>query len=116
MVRFRMTHRAAVERNVIANTQDTYGNEQVAIWVTHISAQPCYYWQPAAMRAESQGERNVLVYGHQVLMPLGTDITEADRINGIYDRCGRVVSADVFGITGIARKPDHLLLTLEVIK
>ena len=116
MVRFRMTHRALVERNVTAATQDTYGNEQAATWVTHISAQPCYYWQPATMRAESQGERNVLVYGHQVVMPLDTDITEADRINGISDRCGRVVSADVFGITGIARKPDHLLLTLEVIK
>jgi hypothetical protein len=116
MVRFRMTHRALVQRDANAGTQDAYGNEQAASWATQIAAQACYYWQPATGRAESQGERNVLIYGHQVVMPLETDITEADRINGITDRRGRVVSADVFGITGIARKPDHLLLTLEVIK
>ena len=55
MVRYRMTHRAAVERNVTAATQDTYGNEQVATWVTQIAALPCYYWQPATGRAETPG-------------------------------------------------------------
>lgn len=116
MVRHRMTHRALVQRNTTAATPDTYGNAQAATWVTQISAQPCYYWQPSGQRAETQGERNFLAYGHQVVMPLGVDITEADRINGITDRNAGVVSADVFGITAIVRKPDHLLLALEVIK
>jgi hypothetical protein len=115
MVRNRMVHRALVQRDPTAATPDAYGNAQAATWVTHIAAQPCYYWQPSGQRGETQGERNFLVYGHQVLMPLGVDITAADRINGIADRNAGVVSADVFGITAIVRKPDHLLLTLEVI-
>jgi hypothetical protein len=110
-----MTYRALVERNTTAGVLDTYGNAQAPTWVTQIASQPCYYWQPR-QGVETQGERNYLAYGHQLLLPLGVDIAEGDRINGITDRRRGVVCADVLAITAIMRKPDHLLLTLEVIK
>lgn len=112
--RDRMTHRARIERSSAG--RDQYGNQLPATWAVHLAAQPCYYWQPSVGRAETEGERNYRAYGHQMLVPLGTDVRESDRVNGIVDRRGYSVSADVFGIIAIVRKPDHLLLTLETIK
>jgi hypothetical protein len=116
MVRSRMTHRALVERNVTAATQDAYGNEQAATWVTHIAAQPCYWYQPSNSGGEQQGERNVRIYTQQMLTPWEVDITEGDRINGIKDRRGDDLTTEVFNVVAIVYKPDHLLLTLEVVK
>jgi hypothetical protein len=109
--RSRMTHRCTVERNGSPGP-DGYGNARPSEWGVHISAQPCYYSQPAA-RGEVQGERNVNLYVHQVLVPLGVDVTTADRINGVSDRRGLSVAAGPFNITAIRRLPDHLLLSLE---
>ena len=109
--RSRMVHRCLIERR-LSTALDAYGNEQPATWDIHSRSQPCYYWQPPG-RGEQVGPVNVNVYVHQLLLPLGTDVTEADRINGIYDRAGQPVAARVFNIKAVVRKPDHLLLTLE---
>ena len=112
MIRSRMTHRCTIERNQTV-ALDANGNEQAAVWATHIADQPCYYYHSRRWVAEQQGERNVRVYGHQALLPLGTDVDEADRINGISDRRGTIVAGGAFNIAAIVRKPDHLLLRLE---
>jgi len=113
--RNRMMHRALVQRDTTATT-DAYGQPDVPTWTTHIPAQPCYFWEPSAQRGEQRGERNADLYSQRLLVPLGTDITEEDRISGISDRRGRTVSDGVFGITQIVRKPDHLLLALEAVE
>jgi hypothetical protein len=112
MIRSRMTHRCLIERNSLPGL-DGYGNARPPTWATLLSAQPCYYYQPSVRSAEQQGERNVKVYAQQLLLPLGVDVTEADRINGVVDRLGRSVAAGPFNIVAIVRKPDHLLLSLE---
>ncbi len=109
-----MTHRALVQRPT--TTVDAYNNAQPPTWSTLHAELACYYWQPATGQGEQQGVRNVRLYGHQMLVPLGTDITESDRIVGVVDRRGYAVSADTFGIVAIVRKADHVLLSLEVIK
>lgn len=109
-----MVHRARFERS--STGRDGYGNELPKTWTAHLAAQPCYYWQPSVGRAEFEGERNYRAYGHQMVVPLGTDVRESDRVNGIVDRRGNCVSADLFGIIAIVRKPDHLLLSLETVK
>lgn len=112
--RDRMTHRATIERSTAG--RDQYGNALPATWSVHINGCPCYYWQPSVARAEIEGERNYRAYGHHMMVPLGTDVRESDRVNGIVDRRGSCVSADVFGIIAIVHKPDHLLVTMETIK
>ena len=62
------------------------------------------------------GERNADIYSHRMIVPRGTDITEEDRVNGIADRKGTVITAGVFDIKQIVRKPNHLLLVLEAVQ
>ncbi len=113
-LRAQMTHRVLVERDGNAGQTDAYNNPQAPSWATHIAAQPCYYYEPAAQRGEQQGERNVNLYTHQVLMPLGVDITEADRINGVVDRRGTVITDKLLNVVAVVRRRDHLLVTLAV--
>jgi hypothetical protein len=108
--RNRMTHRALVERATY--TTDAYG----PTWATHIAAQPCYFWEPTGQRGEIVGPRNADSYAHRLIVPLDTAITEEDRISGVVDRRARVITASVFNITQLVRKPDHLLLVLEVVE
>lgn len=109
-IRCRMVHRCLIQRNLSVGL-DAYGNVRAPQWGTHVAGQACYYWQPTAR--EVQGERNVTVGGHALLLPLGVDVTPADRINGVTTRLGYPIAEGPFNITGVIRKPDHLLLTLE---
>ena len=113
--RQRMRHRAIIERNGNL-TPDAYGQPDVPIWYVHVGGAPCYFWEPSAQRGEIAGERNADIYAHRLLLPLGVDITEEDRVNGVTDRRGQTISDGVFGITQIVRKPDHLLLVLETVQ
>lgn len=114
-IRQRMVHRATIERdgNLVA---DAYGQPDAPVWYAHVTGQACYFWEPSAQRGEIAGERNADIYAHRLLLPLGVDITEEDRINGVRDRRGQMITAAVFNITQIVRKPDHLLLVLEVVE
>jgi hypothetical protein len=110
-----MTMRCTISRNMTA-AFDAYGNEQAADYGEHIASQPCYWYQSSSFRGGEQvGERNLVVYTKQLLVPLGADITEADRITDIRDRQGRSLTAEVFNIKEIVRKPDHLLLGMEAV-
>lgn len=111
--RNRMVQRALVQRATY--TTDAYG-QPVPTWATHIAAQPCYFWEPTGQRGEIVGERNADIYSHRLLVPLTTDVTEEDRISGVVDRRARTVTASVFNVTQVVRKPDHLLLVLEVVE
>jgi hypothetical protein len=113
-IRQRMVHRALVERATY--TTDAYG-QPVPTWATQVASQPCYFWEPSSsQRGEQMGERNADIYSHRLVVPQGTDITEEDRVNGVTDRRGTVITAALFNITQVVRKPDHLLLVLEVVE
>lgn len=108
-----MVHRALVERATY--TTDAYG-QPVPTWATHVASQPCYFWEPWAQRGEQMGERNADIYSHRMVVPKGTDITEEDRVNGVADRMGTVITAALFDIKQVVRKPNHLLLVLEAVQ
>lgn len=107
-----MTHRTLIERDGNL-ASDAYGQPDVPTWYALVTAQPCYFWEPSTQRGELVGERNADLYAHQLVLPLGVDITETDRINGVTDRRGRSISTSIYNITQIVRKPDHLLLVLK---
>jgi len=114
-IRQRMVHRATIERdgNLVA---DAYGQPDAPVWYAHVTGQACYFWEPSAQRGEIAGERNADIYAHRLLLPLAVDVTEEDRVNGVTDRRGQTITAAVFNITQIVRKPDHLLLVLETVQ
>lgn len=114
--RSRMTHRALVERNTSTGV-DGYNQPLPPTWETHITAQPCYLFTPSAGAPGEilDEDKGAVVGGHRLLVPLGTDVTEGDRINGVTDRRGQTVNANLFNVRLVIRKPDHRLLLLETI-
>lgn len=113
--RQRMTHRVIVERNGNL-APDAYGQSDAPTWYPHLTGQAGYFWEPSSQRGEQIAARNADIYSHRLLLPLGVDVTEEDRINGVTDRRGETISNGTFDIKQIVRKPDHLLLVLEVVQ
>jgi hypothetical protein len=113
-----MTHRALIERPGI-DTTDAYGQPVPGVFALHIAAQPCY-WYEAITRAvpgeSADGQKILIAASHQMLVPLTADILESDRVNGVRDRRGAIVTDEVMNIKQRAHRRDHALLLLEVIR
>jgi hypothetical protein len=110
-----MVQRTNIERNGNL-APDAYGQPDAPTWYPHLVQQSCYFWEPSSQRGEQMGERNADIYSHRMVVPKGTDITEEDRVNGVADRTGTVITTGVFDIKQIVRKPNHLLLVLEAVQ
>lgn len=111
--RSRMTQRATVERDQtdpLVDTTDS-GNPEPPDWQTHIEALPCWLYSSAGREAV-EPQRVAVVEDIRLLVPLGSDVTERDRVNGIVDRLGSSILADLMNIRTVLRKRDHLELML----
>jgi len=109
-----MTHRAAVYRD--SASADAWGQPGAPSWAVHIAQQPCYWYQPhlrSVGSGEQQGRRNANIYSYQLMVHLGTDITERDQIRGIDDRQGTSITDATMNVIQVVRHKTHLLLTLE---
>jgi hypothetical protein len=110
--RWRMTHRALVQRNDAAT--DDYGQPGAASWADHATI-ACYLYQRPST-GEVQGERNIIQYTWLMLVPLDSDVIESNRINGVTKKSGESLYEGIFNIVQIVRRPSHWLLVLEEIK
>ena len=109
-----MTHRALVERNT-TTTRTAYGGKNVPTWSSHIPSMPCFFYREGRSASE-QAERSRGTILHdmlRLLVPLGTDITEADRINGVTKRDGTVIEGGPMRITSVLNSHTHLELRVE---
>ncbi len=108
--RGRMTMRALVQRDN-ASGEDGFGMKLPRDWQTHIASQACFLY---TIREDEiiDGVKHVVLGFEKLLMPLGTDITEDDRLLNIKDRLGVTLIANVMRITSVARR--HLFLELSV--
>ncbi|MCH8279578.1 MAG: hypothetical protein IIC96_02745 [Chloroflexi bacterium] len=59
------------------------------------------------------GEKSAVLGSHKMLIPLGTDITEADRITAIDDRLGASIMANTMRIHSVTHHHNHLELEVE---
>ncbi len=110
-VRSQMTHRCLIERNTQTGT-DPQGNALAPTWSTHLSDQACKLWQ----RPDDEiidGRRTVVAESIRLVLPVATDVTEADRVNGVTDRRGATVLAGVMNIRSVVKKASHLELSLD---
>ena len=108
-----MTRRALVERNTVATT-DGYGAKGKPTWTTLHESLPCWFYRQRRPGGEAVRLKGTVVREMLKLMvPLGTDITEADRINGITDRSGNVVEVGILNVTSVLDSHTHLELMLE---
>ena len=111
----RMTHRALVERDTAA-TRDGYGSKSKPAYASHIAALRCFFYRERGAGSSVESERTrgtVLIDNLRIMVPLGTDITEADRVNGITEVDGTVVESGFMAVTAVTNAHDHLEVRLE---
>ena len=113
-VRRRMTHRVLVERNTTTD-RDGYGAKATPVWASHIASQPCFFYREGRIDSEeSVRARGTILHDMlRLMVPLGTDITEKDRINGVTKRDGTVIETGYMAITSVLHSHTHLELRLE---
>lgn len=110
-VRARMIHRATVERDAATDT-NAYGHAGPPDWQALDDPLVCFFYTSRGREAVT-AERTAVVDELALLAPLGSDVSERDRINGIEDRAGNSVQSGVLNIRSVLRHHTHLELLLE---
>ncbi len=110
----RMTHRATVQRNTPAGT-DGFGGPGAAVWGSHLASLKCWYYHMSTTpeREVIDGDKSATLDTAKLMVPLGTDITEADRITAIKDRTGGSIVANTMKIRSVTYRHNHLELVVE---
>lgn len=104
-----MTMRAFAQRDGTSTT-DAYGHPDGPSWAT-LATYPCRVWSKS--RKETvDGRKYALIEDIRCSMPLGTDITEKDRLSSVKDRLGTVIWAGPLRIDTIQHKHTHLEMAL----
>lgn len=108
-VRSRMIHRTTIQRDS-AGFDDTIGVKEVPTWADHLTDQPCFFYTSTGR--EIIQDRAVVISNLHMLLPLGADVTEKDRIDGVEDRQGVPIYSGFFQIRSVLPHQHHLELDL----
>jgi hypothetical protein len=109
--RLSLTHRCVIERAANAASLDEWGTPDPADWQPHLSDQPCRAWASAGREAVTDTTTIVVVEDLRLIVPLGTDVTEQDRIASVTSR-GDTIQAGPLSIRGLLEHKDHIELVL----
>ncbi len=112
--RTQMTMRAIIARNSTITT-DAYGHPEAPSFATLGDPIPCRVWS-VNRREVNDTRKFVLEEQLRCGMPLGTDVTEDDRITEIKDRLGVVIWAGPIRIDDIQHKHTHLEMDIRRIE
>jgi hypothetical protein len=111
-----MTHRCDIQRNSShGGTPDGWGNEQPEVWSDSIIDQPCYFWfgsNEGAAVTVMDGQKAVLVQSIKMVVPLGTNVTEDDRVENVRHRHGAEIMQGPLRIDSVMQRADHVQLAL----
>lgn len=110
-----MKHRATIERDANANTEDEWGGPQEPDWQEHLTELPCKAWFAAGR--EIVGQVNAVVEDRRMIVPRRTDLTEADRVAAVTDRKGEPIPGfeGPMRIETVGGRSDHLVVYLEAV-
>lgn len=103
-----MTHRTTIQR-LAAGPVDDWGNPGPGVWNDLAAGVPCRWWTQAEREVVGP-DKTAVVEDAKVIMPKGTDVREADRLNGVTNKAGAVVRAGVLVIESVVSHRDHLEL------
>lgn len=106
-----MTLRCQVERD--AAGVDVEGNPAAANWQQHIASLACRFWNTTSEREIADGDRIVVGEDLRLLVPVGTDVLERDRVVNVVDRLGASILPGALNIRAVVRRTHHLELTLQ---
>lgn len=117
--RVSLIHRLTVQRDLsLDGTDDGWGGPDIPDWSDHLTGVPCRAWTAAGPRpgAETvEATTVVVVEDRRAHVPVGTDVTERDRITEITSR-GVVIFDGPMDIDAVLAYPDHLELVLRRIR
>lgn len=108
-----MTHRCTIERDQAG--ADGWGGTATPDWQEHLADVPCRTAGPNVGREAVTDERTVVVVDQRLLVPLGTDVTERDRLGDVTSR-GTVILPGPVGIEAVLRRSTHLELVLTELR
>lgn len=107
--RMMMTQRAFMERNSTVTT-DAYGHPDAPVFLAEATI-ACYTYTKTRREAVDGG-KYALIEELRCMMPIGTDITEDDRLSSVKDRLGAVIWAGPLRVDTIQHKMTHIELRL----
>lgn len=108
--RVALIHVATVQRDSNAGVV-TNGIQQAPSWSDHLTNLACRAWTTTG-REVLDPTTSVIVEDMRVIVPLGTDVNEQDRITGVVDHEGNSVISGNVGIRAVITRKDHLELIL----
>ena len=108
--RANLTHRCDIERGSNAGV-DSGGWENTPNWASHLANVPCRAWQPAGREVILEHDSIVIDDEIRLILPLGTDVTEQDRVRAVSYR-GATIYSGPLQIRAILTRKDHLSLIL----
>ena len=109
--RARMTMRATVQRDS-ATGSDGWGQPNAVSWAAHLPSLACWYWTKDE-REVIDGVKTAILANHTMMVPLGTDITEDDRVTAIKDRLAGNLISNAMRVHAVFRRRTYLHVALE---
>lgn len=107
-----LIHLCTIERDANAATADDWGAPQAADWQPHITDLICRAWIVSGREIVADKTSVVVDDEIRMMVQLGTDVTELDRVGDITDNAGTRIFQGPMGIRAISPRRDHLELTL----
>lgn len=107
---------AVLERNIAV--PDKFGGSTELDWQVYLTVRCRFWWwhsegARSAAREYGEDERNVNLRGGGMLLPLGTEVTDEDRLGRILDPEGNpIVDTGPFRIVAVLQLASHLELSL----
>lgn len=109
--RVALTHVCSLERNAsLASGDDGSGNPPPADWQP-LADVPCRFWVDSGTEDVAERTTIAAVTDGRVIVPLGTDVTEADRVAQVAYR-GQTVQDGPLGVRARLVRRDHIELLL----
>lgn len=104
-----LVHLATIQR---ANTAtDAFNDVAETGWEDHLADLPCLLYSRTANEIVDR-ETVVALEQLKMILPRGTDVTEADRVTAVTSRGDSILSATA-QIRAVVHREDHLELVLE---
>jgi len=108
-------HEIAIERATAV--PDEFGGELDPLWALHATLPGLFWWWPThgagRFVEEATPQRSVDITGGGCLFPLGTDVTELDRIATVSDPDKNLEVEGPLRIVSLRELPTHLELSVE---
>lgn len=105
--RLSLKHRCTIERN---EAEGAWGDPAAPDWQEASTDVACRFWTTAG-RETVDATTTVVIEDMRLIVPLGTDVTEKDRIVDVTSR-GQAIAAGPIGIRAVLQHSDRLELVL----